>query len=233
MRAFSLVLVSCSLFALPIGCAESRTLDPTPDAPGTIDVVGVWHECTTTLTFAEGGAATLVDHRRGCTETGTFDVDANVLEVVWAGETCAREAHWMREVLRPMGGLVMVDPITATTTRLADDATPRSSWLFESTDPPRSSTVRIVGTPMVGVGSGCYWSTDGACGGFFSCSGNVLSWSSDADGVHATTGCTGECPCGAVLDGTPATDGTLAATYRGASCEAPIEGAFTMTPLED
>lgn len=229
MRMIALVI----LIAAPLGCAGSRTREPDPDVPGTVDVVGAWHECTATITFAADGTATFVSHRAGCTETGTYDVDGNVLEVVWASATCVREEHWIREVLRPMGGLVMVDPITATSTRLADDATPRSRWLFESTDPPRSSTVRIVGSPGLGVGSGCYWSTDGACGGFFSCSGNVLSWASDEATLHATTGCSGECPCGAVLDGTVGADGTFEATYRGASCEAPLDGAFTATPLAE
>jgi hypothetical protein len=229
-----IALVIVIVIALaPLGCVESRTLTPDPDPPGTIDVAGRWHDCASTLTFAEGGAATLADHRRGCTASGTFDVDGNVLEVTWPDAACAREDHWLREVVRPDGALVLVDPLTAGIARYGDDATPRSRWLFESADPPRSSTVRIIGTPGVGVGQGCYWSTDGGCGGFFSCSGTVLGWTEDTTTVHATTGCSGECPCGAVLDGTALSDGSFAATYRGASCEMPLEGAFTMTRLED
>jgi hypothetical protein len=133
-------------------------------------------------------------------------------------------------------GLVLVRPDTGETRRLADDTVPHGVWRIEGigTDVPgaRTSTASLVGTPGEAFGSGCYWSTDGECGGLFSCSGSIVVWETEGTSFSGSTSCQGGCPCGAVINGSVDVDGSISGTFRGVNCERSYEGSMTARLLE-
>jgi hypothetical protein len=233
MRA--LVVWSFLGLALVGGCAGSRELPgdaDVPDADDSVDVVGSWHTCSTTVTFAPDGSATLVEHRHACNATGTWTIDGRVLRVEWTDTTCDVPFGASRsEVVRTEHGLVAVVPTSGSTVVYADDSTPVVRWRIEGDEGggPRATIARVVGTPGDGAGSGCYWSEDGACGGLFSCSGQIVSWRTEGDTFRGATQCTAECPCTSWIEGTVRPDGAIDATYRGANCERVLSGSFVAT----
>lgn len=219
------------------GCGISRMADADAAPPsGTrIDVIGAWHDCATTYVFEGDGTARYTNHRDGCSATGAYTVAGNVITTRWTDEACTHATIWTREGLRSGAILVIVDPVSGSLARLADDATPRSRWRLDGIahGVPAETIMRVIGTPGVGYGTGCYWSADHMCNGIFSCGGGVSTWNVDATTWHLTTTCNGDCPCGAILDGTVQSDGTVDATYRGASCMMPLSGTFTATQIPD
>jgi hypothetical protein len=233
-RATLSALLLASSAASASGCSCGATHSP-PDAAidaqageGDLVLVGRWHDCSSTLTFTEEGTVTRLDHRAGCTATGTYEVSGERLEVVWS-TTCGGTDRWSRELVRAEGGVVAVDPSDGRTSRWADDSHPIARFAIRG-DGGEETIARVVGTPGTGFGSGCYWSADGACGGLFSCAGVLQLWASEGESFTASTSCGGECACGARLTGTRAPDGSLSGSYRGANCERVLSGTFTATP---
>jgi len=197
-----------------------------------IDVLGRWHDCANTLTFEPDGSALRLEHRTGCLTTGTFDVSGRTLEIAWEASACAEATRWTRELVRTERGFVAVDPSTGTTSRLADDATPREHLELVG-DGGERTIVRVVGTPGMGLGSGCYWSADGTCGGLFSCGGSLALWSYEGEMLSASAQCGGSCACGARLTGMRDASGVITGTYSGANCERVLSGTFVATPVAE
>ena len=220
---------------LLIGCGTNViTTDAGTDGATAIDVSGTWHDCHRSLTLHPDGTSEGRSHREGCDRVGTWrTLGSSLIEMTWTGGSCAADgAPSVRRVFLGPGGLVLVDPETAAVVRLADDSTARGLWLLEGSvtgGEPRSTTASVVGNPEDEFGSGCYWSTDGECGGLFSCSGNVLVWETEGTRFSASTSCAGGCPCGSVLEGSVAPDGSLQAIFRGVSCDGSFEGELSAT----
>ncbi|MBX3275670.1 MAG: hypothetical protein KF729_35750 [Sandaracinaceae bacterium] len=218
---------------LLLGCGTSIV---TTDGavPATLDVVGSWHECSTSTTYRADGTAHVVDHRRGCEREGTWALDGEWLETQYEAGTCESPASpSRRRALRVAEGLVLVDPASGRARHLAGDETPRGLWRVEGVGPDegRATIASVVGDPETTFGSGCYWSADGECGGLFSCSGSVVVWELSAERFSAATACSGGCPCGAVIEGGARDDGTLYGDYRGVNCERSYEGALVARRL--
>lgn len=219
------------------GCSCGSTHTP-PDAAADVvattepdvDVVGVWHDCGTTLTFAADGTVLREDLRAGCETRGTWDVRGRSLEIAWESADCVGSERWMRELVRAERGFVSVDLADGRTNRWADDAHPITRFDMRG-DEGEHSIVRLVGTPGEGFGSGCYWSADGTCGGLFSCGGVIGRWAYEGDVLSASTSCGGTCACGARLEGTRDATGVITGTYTGANCESVLAGSFVATPL--
>ena len=208
-------------------------VDAGPSA--TLDVIGSWHTCEASVTYREDGTASRTEHRAACTRPGRWQLLGDRLEVTWqAGDCEDGPMTSTHRAVRVGDGLIQVDPATGRVTSLAGDATPHTLWRLEGSDgaTTRATVASIVGDPEDEFGSGCYWSADGACGGHFSCSGQFLVWTLEGDRFSGSTACSGGCPCGAVLNGVPAEDGTIDVNYRGVNCDRSYEGALIATPLE-
>lgn len=228
---------ACVLIVLLGGCSASIVADGGVDGgpPGVdVDVIGTWHDCVASETYRPDGTAHVVEHRSGCEREGTWTVDGARLEVTWGDAGCRDGGTIRRRVTRAERGLVLVDPETGGVRQLADDATPHGLWALEGAEgtTPRSSRAFVVGDPEATFGSACHWSTDGECGGHFSCSGQILVWQFEGSRFSASTSCSGGCPCGAVIEGAVGDDGVIEATYDGVNCERTYEGTLTATPLE-
>jgi len=214
------------------GCSASVVIDAGTDAgpPGAdVDVVGTWHDCNASETYRPDGTAHVASHRSGSEREGTWSIEGDRLEVVWGDGATS-----VRRVTRAERGLVLVDPDTGVVRQLADDATPHGLWALEGAEgtTPRSSRAYVVGDPEATFGSACHWSTDGECGGHFSCSGQILVWQIEGTRFSASTSCSGGCPCGAVVEGAVGDDGVIEATYDGVNCERTYSGTLTATRLE-
>lgn len=198
-----------------------------------VDVVGDWHGCAGELNFGADGSASLRSDLAACTTQGTYVVEGHRLHATWDTPACSGSATWDREAVRVVDGLVLVDVVNGRSTRFVGDATPRSLWRLDASDGTgASTTMRILGSSETGLIDGCYWSTDLACGGIVSCGGMVSEWSTNATSFHATTVCTGDCPCAAAMTGSATTSGRYDATFTGANCGRVLSGAFTATPIE-
>ncbi|MCS6799058.1 MAG: hypothetical protein NZ898_11105 [Myxococcota bacterium] len=213
-----------------LACSTSRQLPDSgwpPDAAGepNVDVVGRWHDCTSSTTYAPDGSMRWRDHRRGCASSGRWAVVGSWLHVEGQASACGPAYRAVSRVVRTPHALVTVDPETGRARTRWNDATPRALWLLTEAD--RATVLRVVGEPGDGTGVGCYWSADGACGGLLSCSGWVDRWRREDDRLVASTACGGGCPCGAELVGRFVAPDRIEGTYRGANCEMPYTGTFT------
>lgn len=219
-----------------VGCGSNViATDAGSDGAMPIDVSGSWHDCHQSLTLHPDGTCEGRSHREACDQSGVWRMlGSNLLEMTWTDGSCGADGvPSVREAFLGADGLVLIDPATATVRRLAADTTPHGVWLLEGmvTGEARSTTASVVGNPEDEFGSGCYWSTDGVCGGLFSCSGTVLVWDTIGTRFSASTACAGGCPCGSVIEGTVAPDGSLEATFRGVSCDGSFEGDLRATRL--
>lgn len=203
-------------------------------SPVSVDVVGVWHGCSTRYAFGADGRFVVASLQRACEFTGVYRVSTQLLSMEIDGGTCvpAPSASLEYEVLRGAGGLVLV-PSVGSMIRLADDATPRVTWNVERDDGrPGQTTLRVVDPTRGPYSSGCYWSTDGACGGIFSCGGSVLTWRVTDTAFVGTTSCDGPCPCVALSTGTAGPGGVVTATFDATNCLGRSRGSFTATPTD-
>ena len=221
-------------FALA-GCSASNLVvdDAGVESGDDVHIVGTWHECSGSVTYRADGTASYDGHRSGCLGEGTYTVAGEWVETTWTSGTCG-PGTTSRRMFRAERGLVVFDPETGAVRQLADDATPHGLWLIEGADGERdrSTTASVVGDPEAEFGSGCYWSTDGECGGLFSCSGNIRVWLVEGSRFQANTTCSGGCACASVVEGTANRDGTMSAVYRGVNCERSFGGMLTVRPLE-
>lgn len=215
-----------------LGCASVVVLDDAGRDGGTIDVVGTWRHCSSTLVLGADRSATFRDHREACDYSGTWTLSGSTLTMQYDGGSCGPRTM-VRIAVRSTRGLTLFDE-EGVTTKYADDATPFGNWRFDSTSgDPRSSIVRRVGGPPDDpFGSGCYWSADGECGGLFSCSGRLAEWRVEGTTLQASTLCGGGCVCTSIILGTFEGE-NIAGTFRGFNCERSFEGTFAAVPIED
>jgi hypothetical protein len=205
--------------------------------PPDVDVVGRYHDCGQTLELRADGTLLRTHHREACTVRGRWRVSGRLLSSIPETTDCGGplDPPSTREVTRVAAGIVLVDRTSGGVSRLADDSMPHATWLIEGTvgSPARmgSTTARIVGRPGEPFGSGCYWSTDGACGGLFSCSGSIGLWEIDGAAFTGRTECGGGCPCGAVLVGAADASGAITARFQAANCAGTFLGDLVATPL--
>jgi hypothetical protein len=232
MRTFA-VGVLWAIAVGAFGCSSSRA--PTDDGgvETSLDPTGSWDDCDTHWVFADDGSTTREELARACTAVGRWTVEGDQLHIDW-DERCEGDADALdatlgfgvdsllilaRDAARPMSFAVAGTPIEAFT-------------LIDDLEPTQRTVIRLVGNPEVGIGSGCYWAEDRACGGLLSCSGRILQWRTLEDGagdLRASTTCTGDCPCGAILDLTPTGEGYDVA-YSGLNCGGTFGGTARALP---
>lgn len=201
--------------------------------PAELDLVGAWHRCSLRYVFGADGRYLRTSFARSCETEGGYRVAGRTLVLDVDRDTCATTSPPVLEyeVVPGAGGLVMVG-IDGSVTVLADDATPRETWALvgETSGVPQQTTLHVVDPSRGPYGSSCYWSTDGRCGGLFSCSGNVANWRLTGSDFLASTSCDGGCPCVAMSLGSVDADGTVRAAFTSATCGGTTSGSFVATP---
>jgi hypothetical protein len=216
------------------GCGVTFTPDVDAAVSGEtpLDLHGVWRGCGTTLTLEESGAARYESLVAGCTGSGHYTVSGRTAQLSWDAN-CGEPPHGAQSAIRTATALVLVGE-TGRVTQYASDATPRALWQLDATDGSgHASTLAVVGgAEPGGTVLGCYWSSDHACGGLFSCGGRLENWTMDAASFHATTSCGGGCPCGAVMDGAANTSGGYDGTFTGVNCDHAFDGTLTVRRID-
>lgn len=230
-----------SLSAL-LGCGQVTTVDAGQDAgrvSADVDVVGTWHACDTTIVYGPDGRTTGINHRQGgCTARGTYVVEGDIVTTTWTDPGCGFGPESRgRQTIRLEDGILSIDPESGSYSRRANgDTTEHHLYRIEGMETgqpePGVTILSVVGDPSDDFGSGCYWSEDDMCGGIFSCSGNVEQWRFEEGRLNGSTSCGGGCPCGAVVSGDIATDGSITGDFNGVNCDRTYAGTFTATPLE-
>ncbi|MGE3635172.1 MAG: hypothetical protein AB7P00_35040 [Sandaracinaceae bacterium] len=226
-----------ALASLSVGCGTVFGLDAGSQV-GTVDVVGTWHDCRSTLIYGADGTTTAINHELDdCTARGTYVLDGDVLMTTWPEAACGfGPTSTRRRVVRGERGLTSIDLATGSVSQRADGSMfehvlYRIVGMDEGSTSTGQTVLSVVGDPSDSFGSGCYWSEDGACGGLFSCSGEVAQWRfEDGDRLNASISCGGGCPCGAIVTGTRVADGSIDGTYDGVNCDHRFAGTFTATP---
>lgn len=221
------------LILLTTACG-AHSLEGSDAGVAEVDVVGSWEQCASTLTLDATGDAIREDHKHGCSATGAWSLSGDTLRIDWMGGDCEPGGSGVETLraLRSSSGLTLVDPSTGEARELAGLSIDVTTWRLVSDD-GHVSIARVVGTPGDRFGSACYWSEDGACGGIFSCSGDIQQWLVEPSGrFTATTTCGGDCPCASVVIGAEQADGTIEASFDGVSCAGSIGGTLVGAPVE-
>lgn len=228
MRAYTFLVVFLGALS---SCSTSRGLDASvEDAPlarRDLDPIGRWEACRRTWIFGADGSAQRIEHALGCSARGAWSVSGSTLTVTWESDACESAEPFVAEGLRTTDGLLL-SVAGVRTDQLAPEGALIERYRFED-DAGHRTIARRVGGPF---GGACYWSEDGACGGLFSCSGRILEWRAGDASIIASTSCTGDCPCGAVLHLTPNASG-YDVTYDGVNCDGPYTGTARATPIMD
>lgn len=216
-----------------VACSTSRAPDTDAGPEATLDPTGTWNDCDTRWTFAADGTTRREELARGCVATGSWTVTGrDQLRIDW-DTTCEGDAPSFDGTLGfGVDSILLLGREASRPADYASADTPiRSFTLIDDAEPSRRSIVRLVGETDRGAGSGCYWAEDGACGGLLSCTGRILQWRpvDGSDAIRASTACTGDCPCGAVLDLTPAGEGYEVA-YSGLNCGGTFAGTARALP---
>lgn len=232
MRPSTIASISILLVLAAEGAGCGVASEPTPaadvgvTAATALDPTGTWYGCGLTLALHDDGTARLDDLRQACTGTGRFTTHDDVLEVRWDA-SCGMPASRTFRGVRVLSTLTLVDLASGDVVHLVDDGVARSLWQLDASDgSTHSTTLALLDVSSTGQ-NGCYWSTDGECGGLFSCGGWVSDWAVDDTTFHVTTACGGTCPCGAVSDGSPGAAGTFDGHFSGVNCERSFSGTFT------
>lgn len=210
---------------------ESRS-----DAGADLDVTGSWHHCGATLELGQDGRFTRTHLIASCSESGSYTLDGSVLSLSFDQSSCAEPTlSFAAEAVRVDARLVLVKPDSTETYFDASIARARWEVTGKGAGAPANGTsiVHIVGDPAVGAFSACYWSADSACGGLLSCGGRVETWELDADSFIAKFGCTGSCPCAAVLQGKPDAVGGIDGVFSALDCGSTYQGTFVAKPLAE
>lgn len=222
---------------LLVGCSEVRASGDASVAVANVEVVGDWFNCSNHVSIDADGTIMRVDDMHGCTITGTWTIDGANLDIEWdvTASSCEIPDDGIsvhQQVVRVEHGLIAVGA-DGRPEMYADPTVPRQDWSLMGGVPGEeieTSVVRIIGVPRVGVGTACYWSADGECGGLISCAGNISQWDMGDDGNFVGTAvCAGHCPCTATLLGMRQGDGSIEIDYSGANCERSFEGTFVAT----
>lgn len=232
---------SVAALALVCACGASTESDDAPIDPGAPPkVVGDWHRCSERLSLRTDLSWELRDLRAGCSSRGSYALEGRLLSRVTASSDCATAPADVSnvEIVRTTSRLVLFHPaFGGGAASFVADSEPRVRYRLTGTGtaPPANgqSIVRVVGRPSDGPVSACHWSEDGKCGGLFACNGSVEQWQLEAGTLTAKLGCTGMCPCAAVLSGKADADGTVSGTFLGADCNATFTGSFDAEVIAD
>lgn len=214
---------------------ETSVVDVEPD----VDVAGIWQTCGHTLTLASDHTWQKRDADTGCVTSGSWTIAGHLLDLDVDTSSCAQapaSTHGVQVLRGASGGLILVAADQSQTDYLPDSA-PRTRWQLQgqyAQGGGGTTIARIVGAPGKGLGTGCYWSADGACGGLFSCGGRFTEWLIGADGtLTASAACTGDCPCGAQIAGTISQGTHLAGTFTHSNCGGTSQGTLTGDKIPD
>ncbi len=226
---------------LCVSCGASTESDEAGPEPGDPPrVVGDWHTCSERLSLAADRSWQLHRLREGCASRGSYELQGRLLSLVTGSSECASAPKNLSqvEVVRTGTRLVLFHPdLGGGAASYFADSEPRLRYRLtgQGAEPPANgqSIVRVVGRSGAAATSACHWSEDGQCGGLFSCSGGVAQWQLSAGKLTAKLGCTGDCPCAAVLSGTEDADGHIDGTFLGADCNATFSGAFSAEAIPD
>jgi hypothetical protein len=211
-------------------------VESTSDAGADLDVTGSWHHCGTTLELGQDGHFTQTRWIASCDESGSYALQGSVLSFSFDQSSCAEPTlSFAAEAVRVAERLVLVKQDGTETFYAAPIARARWEITGKGVGLPANGTsiVRIVGDPVTGPFSACYWSADGACGGLLSCGGSVDTWELDADSFIAKLGCKGSCPCSALLQGKPDAVGGIDGVFTAFDCGATYDGTFLAKPLAE
>jgi hypothetical protein len=224
-------MASASLLAL--GCSGSTE---SVAVKGKVEVAGVWHDCASRLELADDASFELDRLIHGCSESGSYALHGEVLTLDFKESSCKEpSSQRVAEVVRLPDRLVLVSSESVDT--LYADGVPRQRYELtgNGSGPPANGTsiVRLVGEPGSPGSSRCYFSADGACGGFLSCGGSVDVWQLDGAAFVGKLGCGGSCPCAALLEGQAAGDGSISGSFSGLDCGASHSGTFVAQPVSD
>lgn len=237
----TLLLVGCgSTTALsdesgPAG-PEMETVREAPQVD--VDIVGTWYACRGVFEFEADGSWAFEDHT-GCTAVGTWTGEGTTIDWRATSTDCARSPAVGRVTAARTDNALLLhsSEYPNGTATLLDENTPRSDWKLEGTIDDIQSTgvnmVHVVGTPREGFASACYWSPNPDSDGLMSSGGWIEIWKHTADKFMAKSSCSGGCPCGAVLSGTPQPDGSITGHYNAVNCARVFSGEFTLTPVEE
>jgi uncharacterized protein YceK len=235
MRALAL---GATVVAITIagGCSTSRMVGDAAEMDGgpSLDPTGTWEDCDTRWSFLEDGTTTRREYARDCVAEGVWSVEGNRAHIEWT-TVCGGDPEVIDGTMAfGVESLSLLVDGTSRAATFAASGTPIVTvTLIDDLDPSLRTIVRVVGDPERGAGSGCYWAEDGACGGLLSCSGRILQWREvEAGRRSASTACTGDCPCGAVLNLTPSDEGYDVA-YQGVNCDGTFSGSARAFPRSE
>jgi len=230
----ALGLMAC---VLVLGCSGNTESQTGPMASGPdLDVAGTWHDCGSRLALGSDGSFVLERLLGACKQEGLYSVSGDQVTFDYQTSTCATLSPKVTvEAVKLAGRLVLVAP-DGTDTYFSESA-PRARFELtgKGTGNPGNGTsiVRIVGDPSAPPFSGCYYSADMSCGGFLSCGGSVDEWQLDEAKFVAKLGCTGPCPCSAVLQGSPSASGDVPGFYDAIDCSGAYSGTFVLAKTAD
>jgi hypothetical protein len=235
--------LACALSALCLACGASTESDGAPGGAGVGDppqVVGSWHTCRERLELRTDLSWELRNLVEGCTSRGDYTLEGRFLSRTTESSDCtSAPANVSKvEVVRTATRLVLFHPdFGGGAASFVSDSEPRLRYRLtgQGAAPPANgqSVLRVVGRRQDGPVSACHWSADGQCGGLFACNGSVEQWQLDAGELTAKLGCTGSCPCAAVLTGSEGTEGNISGTFLGADCNATFTGTFDAEAITD
>ncbi len=216
-----------------VACSTSRAPDTDAGPEAALSPTGTWNDCDTRWTFAPDGTTRREEIARACVATGRWTVTGrDQLHIDW-DTTCDGDAPSFDGTLSfGIDTILLLEREAARPATYASAATPiESLTLVDDANPTRRTVIRLVGAPDRGGGSGCYWAEDGACGGLLSCTGRILQWRpvEGSDAIRASTACTGDCPCSAILDLSP-TDEGFDVAYSGLNCGGTFAGMARAFP---
>jgi hypothetical protein len=201
--------------------------------------VGTWRQCSLDLQLRADGTWERVSYRDRCSSRGRWRAQGQRLDLLVDGSTCGRPPAEIRDAFVTVthDRLVIVHeglgaPGFAT---YLSGALPVATWRITQqigTDPERVTVLRVVGAADSSALSGCYWSGDGRCNGVFSCGGTVTQWRFGDGVLNAGLACTGDCTCGASLNGSVNAD-QLDARVNMHHCQGVSQGQVTGTRIRD
>lgn len=219
-------------------CPDAAPLPPPASAP-TPALVGTWRQCSLDLQLRADGTWERTSLRDRCTSRGRWRSSGQRLDLLVDGSTCARAPAELRDAFVTVthDRLVIVHDALGSPgyTTYLSGALPHTSWRITrqmGTDPERVTILRVVGSPDSNAVSGCYWSGDGQCNGVFSCGGTVTQWRFTGGVLNAGLACTGDCTCGASLNGR-VSDDRMDVRVTAHHCQDVWQGQVTGTRIRD
>ena len=167
-------LALCAVGAWVVGCGANVSVEETVvlEAPGQppLNLRGEFHTCGSTMRF-DGMKFVETRHRDGCRVEGRFERDGPA-SFAWivSASTCPETPARVDGVklTRSEAGFTWEHEAFGLERYFGPNAG-REHWRISGTrHGKRAETDAVVLTTPDGA-AGCYWSTDGECGGLFSC----------------------------------------------------------------